>query len=566
MIILGIHDGHNCGATVIINGEIIASVSEERLVKKKNAIGYPKKSIDEVLDLSGLTASEIDEFVYASNFMHNSKHLEDKKKWYKAGYVEQELDSGKTKEYLKAVYDLRHNERIDILVKHLKINKKKIYFVEHHLAHAAAAYYGSNFDRKKKILILTCDGAGDGISATVSIGYKNKIKRLSATKRSASIGKIYSRVTHFLGFEPWEHDYKIMGMAPYGNLKHAKKIEKIFEKISKIKNDKDIFFSNPSKLNASYLFNYFKSNLTLNRFDNICLGVQIYIENQLTKWVLNCIKKTDIQNLVFGGGVFMNVKANQKIMSLKKVKNTFVFPSCGDESLSMGAAWHRYYKYKKNDFLPKFKNIYVGREYNQNYISKCIIKNFKDNKKYDYKKIKDIEIKAAKLLAENKIIARYASKSEWGARALGNRSILSNPSNISNIEKINNMIKKRDFWMPFAPSILEEDLKKYFVNKKNTDLRYMTVSLDSFKNKNMDAGLHPRDKTGRVQIVSKVLNSKYYRLIKQFKLLTGISAVLNTSFNIHGKPIVYSPDDAIIAFKKSGLEYLVIDNYLIKKI
>ena len=150
MIILGIHDGHNCGATVIINGEIIASVSEERLVKKKNAIGYPKKSIDEVLDLSGLTASEIDEFVYASNFMHNSKHLEDKKKWYKAGYVEQELDSGKTKEYLKAVYDLRHNERIDILVKHLKINKKKIYFVEHHLAHAAAAYYGSNFDRKKK--------------------------------------------------------------------------------------------------------------------------------------------------------------------------------------------------------------------------------------------------------------------------------------------------------------------------------------------------------------------------------------------------------------------------------
>lgn len=128
------------------------------------------------------------------------------------------------------------------------------------------------------------------------------------------------------------------------------------------------------------------------------------------------------------------------------------------------------------------------------------------------------------------------------------------------------MIKKRDFWMPFAPSILEEDLKKYFVNKKNVDLRYMTVSLDSLKNKNMDAGLHPRDKTGRVQIVNKVLNAKYYRLIKQFKLLTGISAVLNTSFNIHGKPIVYSPEDAIIAFKKSGLEYLVIDNYLIKKI
>ena len=566
MIILGIHDGHNCGATIIKNGELIASVLEERLVRTKNAIGYPRKSINEVLKLSGLLAYEIDEFVYASNFMHNAKHLKDKKKWYKAGYVEQELDSGKTKEYLKAVYDLRHNERINILENHLKINKEKIYFVEHHLAHAAAAYYGSNFDRKQKILILTCDGAGDGISATVSIGHKNKIKRISATKRSASIGKIYSRVTHYLGFEPWEHDYKIMGMAPYGNKEYAKKIEKVFEKVSKIKNDTDIFFSNPSKLNASYLFNYFEKNLSLNRFDNICLGVQIFLENQLINWVQNCIKKTNIQNLALGGGVFMNVKANQKIMDLNKVKNLFVFPSCGDESLSMGAAWHRYYKAKPKEFLPKFKNIYVGREYDENYTINVIKNNFKNKKKYKFKKIKDIEIKSAELLAENKIIARFSSRSEWGARALGNRSILSNPSSISNIEKINNMIKKRDFWMPFAPSILEEDLKKYFVKQKSIDLRYMTVSLKSIKNKNIDAGLHPRDKTGRVQIVNKKLNPKYYRLIKEFKSITGVSAILNTSFNIHGKPIVYSPYDAIIAFKNSGLEYLIINDYLIEKV
>tara|TARA_Y100000768_G_scaffold387217_1_gene377762 strand:+ start:9684 stop:11384 length:1701 start_codon:yes stop_codon:yes gene_type:complete len=566
MIILGIHDGHNCGASLLRNGEIIASVSEERLNRKKNEVGYPKNSIDEVLKLANLDPNQVDEFVYASNFMHNAKHLNDKKKWYKAGYVEQELESNKTDEYLKAIYDLRYNERVKVLEKHLKVNKRKIFFVEHHLAHAAAAYFGSNIDRKNKILILTCDGAGDGVSATVSIGYKNKIKRLSSTKRNASIGKIYSRVTHFLGFEPWEHEYKVMGMAPYGNLNYAQKIEKIFEKISKIKNNSDIFFSNTSSLDASYLFNYFEKNLSLNRFDNICLGVQTFLENQLVKWVKNCIKKTKINTLVLGGGVFMNVKANQKIMTLNEVKKLFVFPSCGDESLSMGAAWLRYYKKRKTEFKPKFNNIYLGRDYNDYDISKILSKSLKNKKKYHYKKINKIETKIASLLAENKIVARFSSKSEWGARALGNRSILANPSSLENIEKINSMIKKRDFWMPFSPSILEEDIKKYFVNKKIVDLRFMTLSLDSLLNTKIPAGLHPRDKTGRVQIVSNELNLKYYKLIKEFKKKTGISAVLNTSFNIHGKPIVYSPKDAIIAFKNSGLEYLVINNFMIKKI
>ena len=357
-----------------------------------------------------------------------------------------------------------------------------------------------------------------------------------------------------------------MGMAPYGNLNYAQKIEKIFEKISKIKNNSDIFFSNTSSLDASYLFNYFEKNLSLNRFDNICLGVQTFLENQLVKWVKNCIKKTKINTLVLGGGVFMNVKANQKIMTLNEVKKLFVFPSCGDESLSMGAAWLRYYQKRKTEFKPKFNNIYLGRDYNDYDISKILSKNLKNKKKYNYKKINKIESKIASLLAENKIVARFSSKSEWGARALGNRSILANPSSLENIEKINIIKKKRDFWMPFSPSILEEDIKKYFVNKKIVDLRFMTLSLDSLLNTNIPAGLHPRDKTGRVQIVSNELNLKYYKLIKEFKKKTGISAVLNTSFNIHGKPIVYSPKDAIIAFKNSGLEYLVINNFMIKKI
>ncbi len=566
MIILGIHDGHNCGATIIKNGEVLASVSEERLVRRKNETGYPINSIKEILKLSNLNAVDIDEFVYASNFMHNANYLKDKKKWYKAGRVEQEIDLNQSKEYLKAVFDKRKKDRIENIVKHLKIDEKKIFFIEHHLAHAAAAYYGSNINRREKTLILTCDGAGDGISASVSIGYKNKIKRLSSTKRSSSLGKIYSRVTHHLGFEPWEHEYKIMGMAPYGKFKDAKRIEKIFEKVTKIKN-KNIFFSNPSSLDASYLYDYFQSKLSLERFDNISLGVQLFLENQLIHWVKNCIKKTNIKSIVAGGGVFMNVKANQKISDLKEVKKLFIFPSCGDESLSFGAAWYRFYNNRKNDYKPKFKNIYLGRSFDDQEISKLIQKSFYNSKRFKVKKVKNIEAEVAELLSKNNIVARFKSNSEWGARALGNRSILANPSDLNTINKINSMIKKRDFWMPFAPSILNEDLKKFFKVKKKLDLRYMTISVDS-KNEKVDeisAALHPKDNTGRIQVVDRHLNLHYYKLLKLFKKKTGSSIILNTSFNIHGQPIVYYPEDAILAFKNSGLNYLCVNNYLIKK-
>jgi carbamoyltransferase len=265
-----------------------------------------------------------------------------------------------------------------------------------------------------------------------------------------------------------------------------------------------------------------------------------------------------------GGGVFMNVKANQKISQIKEVEDIFIFPSCGDESLSLGACWLNYYEIEKEK--TEIKHIYLGGKFS-NDIIKDEIDRFKFSDKIKIEHHKNIEFEIAEKLSKNKVIARFYGKMEWGARALGNRSILANPSSWQNVEKINSMIKMRDFWMPFAPSIIFEDHKKYLVNDKNFFSPYMMLAYnttDTAQNE-ISAAIHPRDKTARAQLVTRHINPEYYTIIQNFKKLTGISAVLNTSFNLHGFPLVYNPIDALNVFNKSGLEFLAINDYLISK-
>ena len=237
-------------------------------------------------------------------------------------------------------------------------------------------------------------------------------------------------------------------------------------------------------------------------------------------------------------------------------------PSCGDESNPIGAAYFLYKKITKKDLL-KLKNLYLGMKYSNDEVEKFLQKY---SAKYNIKYYKDIEKKIASLLANFNIVARFKGRNEWGARSLGNRAILGNPSDMKTFYEINDMIKKRDFWMPFAPSILEEDANIYIKNPKNIEALYMIVAFDStpLAKKHFKAAMHQADHTLRVQIVTKE-NESYYKLIKEFKRLTGIGGVLNTSFNLHGYPLVASLDQAIFTFENSNLKYLAIENFLVSK-
>lgn len=572
MFFLGIHDGHNSGATLLEDGKILASVCEERLTRIKNELGYPRRSIDDVMRIGGIGPKSLDRIVYASNFMHTADHLRSATEWYRASLEDQKREEHKTPAYLKAIFDSRRSERIQQVQDHLGGVPERISFVDHHLAHAAAAYYGSPFSFEQPVLILTCDGAGDGLSATVSVGKGPVIERLAVTKRDASVGKIYSRVTYFLGMTPWEHEYKVMGLAPYAEQKRAASLRDIFRELVVLAED-GLTFKCAGELQSSYSYEFMRQKLERLRFDEIAGGVQLYVEDLLCAWVRNCIAKTGIRRLACGGGVFMNVKANLRISQLDEVEEMFVFPSCGDESLSFGAVWHEYYRsvpQKNGRSEPADKiyldGVYLGGAFSEEQIKSAIDSDLAD-RGCDVERFENIEEKIAHRLADNYAVARFAGRMEWGARALGNRSILANPREWRNVEKINNMVKMRDFWMPFAPSLLKERQSRYHVNPKGIESPFMMFAYDTLPlaTEHLGAAIHPRDRTARTQLVDQHSNSRYWSLLQYFEAKTGISGVLNTSFNLHGHPLVYTPQDAIKVFLNSGLDCLALENVLITK-
>jgi len=570
MYILGIHDGHNCGATIVKDGKVCVSILEERITRKKNEVGFPKNSILSCLKFLNIKKKDISYAVYSSKFMHSKQHLGDPLTWYKLGYDDQLNDKIKPKNYEKIIYEKRKEERQKEVIKTLNISVDKIKFYDHHFCHMLSSFYTAPFNNNKNILCITADGSGDNLSGTVYV-YKNyEFKRIAVTKRDASLGKIYSRVTALMGMKPWEHEFKVMGLAPYSNPVYLTKIKNIFKSLIYFNKD-HLCFKKKTNLSMNYCYEFLKKNLSEERFDNIAGGLQAFTEELLVELVSESIKKTGIKDVVLGGGVFMNVKANNLISKIKSLKNLYVMPSSGDESLSIGAALHCSYqllgiKKYKNSVLT---NLYLGQDFSLNDELKSIKKNKINKKKIIfYKSQNALNKQVAKLLAEGKVLARCAGRAEWGARSLGNRSILARADNYLTVEKINSMIKQRDFWMPFAPAILDLQQKKYFKNPKKISAKFMTMAFDTLRDSNYKhivAASHLRDKTIRPQVVSRDSNYNFHQILSNFYKITKMGAVINTSFNLHGYPIVNSPNDAIKVFLNSGLDYLVLNNYIIKK-
>jgi carbamoyltransferase len=568
MKIISIHDGHNAAACLLVDGKIQFAIEEERLTHIKNHSTFPSNSIDLLLKYCNLKITDIDYFVFSSNHIPDYKDRNELMLEYKESssictYLKR---AAKRKLIYNYVVKSRTDDRIKMALAH-DIKREQIIFVAHHLSHASAAYFASPWWRNEKVLVLTNDGGGDGLCATVSIGEKGKLTRLASVPVSESLGYFYSMITFLLGMVPEEHEYKVMGLAPYS---HSSKYNHLLEKFNSLfsfeKSDKGITWKRSNGCpHTQYSYHFFKKLIELERFDIVAGAVQEFLENFLTKWISNCIKATGIHKVALSGGIFLNVKANKKILELNNLEELFIYPSCGDPTNSMGASYYTYYNkcrtanVKEN--LEALRDLYFGPGYSDPEIEIELRKT-----SYKFHLSKDVEKETANLLQNHDVVARFKDRMEFGARALGNRSILAHPSDRNAIKTINEMIKNRDFWMPFAPSIISDKADEYMINPKKMESSYMIMSFDTkIDHDKIYSASHPYDKTIRPQIVKQDWNPDYYKLIKYFEELSGIGAVLNTSFNLHGYPIVCSPEDALYVFSNSGLKYLAIGNYLVSK-
>ena len=588
MIILGVWDGTPSSASLIVDGRIIMAVSEERLSRTKNAYGFPEKSIMHILNKTGYKVSDIDEVAMSTaslspTYFYTSRNAkfsvkdywrEQKEYWYKKFYKGEDpkyLDIFKDKiNYDEFLYDksLIKDEkdssgmwkaRKKHLAETLNINEEKISLHDHHTCHACYGYLMSPY-RDKESLIFTMDGNGDNTNGTISNAKPGEELTFISRSSNFNLGRIYRYTTLLLGMRPADHEYKVMGLAAYNSEKYGREAYEIYKDTLQVdglnfkyKNEiKDHFF-------------YFEEKLKGQRFDAIAYGVQRFTEDILTTWIKNGIEHTGIKNIIMSGGVAQNIKANKCISELKNLNQLFVPPGPGDESISIGAAWLQFLK-KGGEIkdIPTQTNAYFGPSF-ENYEIKCACEKIDLNKFT----VRNVEVhQIAELIANGEVIARFSKDPmEFGARALGNRSILADPRKQETINHINKLVKMRDFWMPFAPSILEERQDDYIINPKKIDARYMAIGFDStpLAMKHLSAGLHPFDKTMRPQVVTAKDNPGYHSLIKEFEKITGVGALLNTSFNIHGEPIVGSPSDAIDTLERCGLKHLYIGDFLVSK-
>lgn len=573
---LGIHDGHTSTAAILKGSKIIGALSEERITRKKVQSGFPEKAISKLLEYNKIDPTEIDQIAMGNIITPlTQEDMFSGKLDYRRldRFIFPKINKLIPKKMKNSSISLeiyrklfgKHKDRMELIrnkLTDLGITKD-FEIIEHHYAHACTALY-KNQHNFKECLVITNDGCGDGISATINIFKDGNVERIKEISCFNSIGEFYSRITQYLGMKPLEHEYKVMGLAPYPR-------EDIY--YEKIKNHFYQFFktsgldiiNNTGCWGDNYL-PFFQKNISSYRFDYIAKATQDLLEKIILEWIFNAINETDIHKICLAGGLFMNVKLNMKIRNLAEVDKLFVFPSGGDESIAIGAALGlNSTNNNYNNFSP-LGDLYLGPQYsNEEIENELNNKKYRNNIQFEY--IETIEDEIVDKLLNKKIIARSSGRMEWGARALGNRSIIAIANDPSILHKVNKAIKKRDFWMPFSPSILYSAKDDYILDNNKMLSHYMNMAYNTTEKATRDiiAAIHPFDFTARPQIVSEEFNKKYYNIIKKINKEIEIGGILNTSFNLHGEPIVNLPKDALHTLLNSELDYLVMENFIVSK-
>lgn len=553
-------------AALLENGKVIAGAAEERFNRQKTSRKFPHNAIQECLKEAACTFEDIDHIAVAWN---PAVHMR--------AYNYRFSDASRWRaEYLTSIPNNVLQLSSDKEVDHIKQEfvhangKTSIVFVTHHLAHAANAFYLSPYENAA---ILTVDGRGEDKTALFAIGRGNKITELQTLAFPHSLGLVYSAFTDFLGFKAHVDEWKVMALASYAkrdNPEYAK-----FKKMLRLSDDG--FF----EFDLSY-FNYYmidqfvlysprlvelfgtprKADEELTeRHYQIAAALQQITEEVLVHMLTWLHKETGMTNLVVGGGVFMNSVFNGKIRDLTPFKNIFI-SSCPDDSgVSIGAAAYLHHDILNLPRMESPEHTYWGPEFDNEEIQQTI-----EKYKLDSVHVADIETYAARLLHEGKIIGWFQGRMEFGQRALGNRSILADPRRMEMKDLVNRIIKYREGFRPFAPSILEENVSEYFECESTDRVPFMErVYMVRPEKRSIISAVTHVDGSGRVQTVSRKTNPRYHRLISEFGKLSGVPVVLNTSFNLKGEAIVCTPTDAIRTFMSSGLDALVLGNYVLKK-
>ena len=561
MKIIGINYLSESSVALIENGVVKYAISQERLNRIKNWYGNPFKAIEYVLKETKNKINDIDFFAtHGSSALKKEitnkkifieKINEIKKSNLKSGIKKKQINNLKKRLIHEKKVKLRTLQNLNALKKKFK----NLEVFDHHDSHAASAYFFSGW---KNCNILTIDGWGDHVSSKFYTAKNGKLKNLSTSSSIDSLGYFYGSITKLLGFKPHSHEGKILGLAAFGD--HTKAYKYISKMISYDKKNKT-FKGNYEK--GLYIASFKNSNINflkkLYKPEDIAAAAQKRIEEVVIDFIKDNIKKST--KLALAGGVFANVKINQKISEIKNINNIFIYPNMGDGGLAVGCAILSYNKYKK--FVPRpTANMYLGPEFSNSNILGIIKKN-----KFKYKKLNQPEKFIAKKLDEGNVVACFQGRMEFGPRALGNRSILVNACNKSVNEWLNKKLKRTEF-MPFAPITLYEHANKMYKKLKNKKLatKFMTITTECTKQniKISPAAIHI-DNTARPQIISKKDNIKIYKILKEYLKISQIPNLINTSFNVHEEPIVCSPKDALRAFKTSDLDYLFIGDYIVSK-
>ena len=580
---------HDSSAALIDNGKIVAAAQEERFTRIKHDNNFPSNAIRFLLNYKKISIDEIDAIVfYEKPFLHFERLLETYVASAPKGFT-----SFKTSIPIWVKYKLFQKNNIFKELKKFSKNIKwnKIKFSDHHLSHAASAYYPSPF---QEAVILTIDGVGEWTTTSISVGRRSKIENIKVLKYPHSLGLLYSAFTYYLGFKVNSGEYKVMGLAPYGEPKYT---EIIFKNLIDIKNDGSFklnqnYFSYSTSLkmiNAKFIKLFGQKvrekNEKINQFHmDVAASIQVVIEKVILNITKYLSQKYKIKNLCLAGGVALNCVANSKILKQGLFKNIWIQPAAGDAGCSLGAALAYYYHKNPNYDKPSndtMQGSFLGPKYNHKEIQKDLI-----NSGAIFKNLDENEIinQTCLMLNEGKSIGWFQGRMEFGPRALGARSIIADPRSIDMQKNLNMKIKFRESFRPFAPSILYNNINEWF--KINVSSPYMLLVSDINDEIKINSGINedhlfgleklkvPRstipsvthvDFSARIQTVHPDTNPKYYKLIEKFYKLTNCPILINTSFNIRGEPIVCSPKDAFKCFMGTNLDALIIENFILLK-
>jgi len=562
MIVLGAHDGHDAGACILKDGKILAAVNEERLTREKLFTGVPKLSIKEAIKIAGVRPENIDSVAIAGTLGLMASlgwtDVSPRKKAYQfvckhGGFF---ASSRSFANLQRLVFKQRRNKDTEKYIRSLGIDAP-VEYVDHHLCHAASAYYTSG---KNECLVVTSDGSGDGLSASVYKGADGVLEKVKEMPTYNSIAYFYAYVTLLSGFKMFRHEGKITGLAAHGDPASCYPVfENAFTYLPDAHEPK-----NTLGLMGEDALKKLRQMLSFTTREHWAAGIQKRTEDIMERFIGDYAKITGIPDVAVAGGIFANVRVNQKLLESPDVNSLFVHPHMGDGGIAVGAALYvsaRELANKGKGLLPySLNNVYFGPEFSTREIGAAI-----NEAGLEAQRIGKVESYIADMLAEKKIVGNFQGRMEYGPRALGNRSVLADPTDKSINDWLNKRLSRTEF-MPFAPSILDTAAHEYYKNYSRGAYpsRFMTVTFDCTKEAEKAEAVMHIDRTARPQVVSMKQNPMYYRILNEYEKRTGLPIFVNTSFNIHEEPIVCSPEDAIKSFMAGTVDILVMGDWILE--